>query len=217
MFGVSLSLAKGEALALVGSNGAGKTTIARVASGLLPPGHGTVRVDGADLTGKPTFRFARAGIAHAPEGRSVFGTLSVQENLTLSFRRVLGRGGVRGGLEHSYELFPVLGQRRKQLAGSLSGGEQRMLSMARVLVEKPKVLVADELSLGLAPKIVGELYDSLTRLRADGVALLLVEQHVSHALRLADRVAVLDHGHVVWAGNSDDATQRVAQAFAVGA
>ncbi|MBL7500191.1 ABC transporter ATP-binding protein [Frankia sp. CNm7] len=216
LFDVSLTLARGEALALVGSNGAGKTTVARVVSGLVTPSAGRVLVDGADLTAaraKP-YHFARAGIAHATEGRSVFATLSVEENLTLSFRRARGRGGVRGGLELAYEAFPVLGRRRKQLAGTMSGGEQRMLSMARVLVEKPKVLVADELSLGLAPKIVGELYASLARLRAEGVSLLIVEQHVGHALRLCDRVAVLGHGHVTWSGPAAEATGIVTRAFA---
>ena len=213
LFGVSFSLGRGEALALVGSNGAGKTTVARVASGLVTPTAGTVEVDGVDMTRSRPYHFARAGVAHAPEGRSVFATLSVEENLSLSFRRVLGRRGVAGGLARAYELFPVLGRRRRQLAGTLSGGEQRMLSMARVMVEKPKVLIADELSLGLAPKIVAELYESLRRLREQGTALLIVEQQVGHALRLCDRVAVLDHGTITWTGTSSEATKVVHQAF----
>lgn len=213
LFGVSLTVEAGEALALVGSNGAGKTTVARVASGLVTPSMGSVFVDGADLTGARTYAFARAGVAHAPEGRSVFATLSVEENLALSFRRLFGRRGVQAGLDRAYELFPVLGRRRSQTAGTLSGGEQRMLSMARVMVEAPKVLVADELSLGLAPIIVDELYATLRRLRAEGTALLIVEQQVSHALRLCDRVAVLDHGAVSWTGSAADAAEVVSQAF----
>lgn len=213
LFGVSLTVGPGEAVALVGSNGAGKTTVARVASGLVKPTSGSVLVDGADLTGRRTYRFAQAGVAHAPEGRSVFATLSVEENLTLSFRRVHGRGGVKAALERAYELFPVLGRRRTQTAGTLSGGEQRMLSMSRAMVEVPKVLVADELSLGLAPIIVDELYESLGRLRAEGTALLIVEQQVGHALRLCDRVAVLDHGAVSWTGTAEDAVAVVSQAF----
>jgi branched-chain amino acid transport system ATP-binding protein len=209
LFGVSLAVDAGEALALVGPNGAGKTTVARVASGLVVPTAGAVLVDGADVTGKRPYELARAGIAHAPEGRSVFATLSVEENLTLSFRRSRGRAGVRSGLDRAYELFPALGQRRRQTAGTLSGGEQRMLSMARVLVEEPKVLIADELSLGLAPIVVEQIYESLQRLRASGTSLLVVEQHIGHALRLCDRVAVLDHGTVSWVGDSAAAPDRV--------
>jgi len=213
LFGVSLRVEPGQAVALVGSNGAGKTTVARVASGLIPPTSGTVAVNGDDMTGARTYRFAQAGVAHATEGRSVFATLSVEENLTLSFRRVHGRAGVRTSLERAYELFPVLGMRRSQIAGTLSGGEQRMLSLARVMVEQPKILIADELSLGLAPIIVTSLYDSLARLRAQGTALLIVEQQIGHALALADQVALLDHGTVTWTGNSADAASVVHQAF----
>jgi branched-chain amino acid transport system ATP-binding protein len=184
-----------------------------VASGLVCPSSGAIHVDGDDLTGRRTYEFARAGVAHAPEGRSVFASLTVEENLTLSFRRVFGRRGVRANLDRAYELFPVLGRRKGQTAGTLSGGEQRMLSMARVMVEKPKVLIADELSLGLAPIIVDELYQTLTKLRDEGTALLVVEQQVVHALRLCERVAVLDHGKVSWTGSSTDAENVVAEAF----
>jgi branched-chain amino acid transport system ATP-binding protein len=209
LFGVSLSIRPGEALALLGANGAGKTTVARVATGLVRPTDGTVLVAGRDLTGARASDFARAGIAHAPEGRSVFGTLTVEENLTLSFRRSKGRHGVRPGLDRAYELFPVLGRRHRQVAGTQSGGEQRMLSMARVLVEEPAVLVADELSLGLAPKVVDEVYDSLSRLRAVGTSLLIVEQHVGHALELCDRVAILHHGSTAWEGPAAEAAEQV--------
>jgi len=206
LFDVSFAVEPGEALALVGPNGAGKTTVARVASGLLAPTAGAVVVDGVDMTGARTYAFARAGVAHAPEGRSIFATLTVEENLTLAFRRLRGRGGVRSGLDLAYEMFPVLGQRRGQVAGTLSGGEQRMLSMARVLVEVPKVLVADELSLGLAPIIVEEIYETLRRLRQEGTSLLVVEQQVTHALRLCDRVMVLAHGSISWTGTSAQAS-----------
>ncbi|MDP1806008.1 MAG: ATP-binding cassette domain-containing protein, partial [Acidimicrobiales bacterium] len=137
LFGVSLEVGAGEAVALLGPNGVGKTTVARVASGLVAPAGGTVWVGGHDLTGAPAHRYARAGVAHAPEGRSVFATLTVSENLTLSFRRSLGRHGLAAALDRAFELFPALTHRRNQLAGTLSGGEQRMLSMARVLVEEP--------------------------------------------------------------------------------
>ena len=209
LFGVSLRVRPGAALALIGPNGAGKTTVARVASGLVAPEGGAVLVDGEDLTGTRAFAFARAGVAHATEGRSVFASLTVEENLTLSFRRSRGRAGVRSGLDLAFELFPVLGDRRRQAAGTLSGGEQRMLSMARVMVELPKVLAADELSLGLAPIVVGKVYDALARIRDQGVALLIVEQHVTHALALCDEVAMLDHGTVSWSGPSADAADRI--------
>jgi branched-chain amino acid transport system ATP-binding protein len=209
LFGVSLSIERGEALALVGPNGAGKTTVARVASGLVAPTSGAVLIDGVDVTGSRPYEFVRAGVAHAPEGRSVFATLTVEENLTLSFRRARGRRNVRSGLDQAFELFPPLERRRKQSAGNLSGGEQRMLAMARVLVEEPKMLIADELSLGLAPIVVDQTYESLHRLRASGTSLLIVEQHVGHALRLCDRVAMLDHGTVSWVGTSAEAAERV--------
>jgi branched-chain amino acid transport system ATP-binding protein len=213
LFEVNLEVGPGEAVALVGSNGAGKTTLARVASGLVAPSGGAILVDGADLTGKRTYQFARAGIAHAVEGRSVFGTLNVEENLTLSFRRVHGREGVKRDLAKAYELFPALARRRTQQAGTLSGGEQRMLSLARVLVEVPKLLIADEISLGLAPIIVEELYRSLDHLRKEGTALLIVEQQVGHALELCDRVVMLDHGSVSWTGPASEAGGVVDQAF----
>jgi branched-chain amino acid transport system ATP-binding protein len=213
LFGVSLVVEPGEAVALVGSNGAGKTTVARVATGLVKPTTGQVLVGGVDMTGRRTYAIARAGVAHATEGRSVFASLSVEENLTLSFRRLFGRGGVRTHLDQAYEMFPILGRRKDQHAGTLSGGEQRMLSMARVMVEKPKVLIADELSLGLAPIIVDELYETLERLRAEGTALLIVEQQVTHALALCDRVVLLEHGAVSWSGSSAAAADVVTQAF----
>ncbi len=213
LFGVSFELGQSEAVALVGPNGAGKTTVARVASGLVAPVSGSVMVDGVDMTGARTYRFARAGVAHAPEGRSVFASLGVEENLMLSFRRLHGRSGAKASLDLAYELFPVLGERRGQLAGTLSGGEQRMLSLARVMVEVPKVLIADELSLGLAPIIVDELYESLARLRGEGTALLVVEQQVGHALAIADRVVVLDHGSVSWTGPTAEAMSIVNQTF----
>jgi len=212
LFDVTLTVEPGEAVALLGPNGVGKTTVARVATGLIAPTEGRVVVDGDDMTGAPVHRFRRAGIIHAPEGRSVFATLTVEENLTLSFRASRGRKEVPDALERAFGLFPAIGNRRKQVAGTLSGGEQRMLAMARVLVEEPKLLVADELSLGLAPIIVDEVYASLDRLRAAGTALLIVEQHVGHALDLCDRVLLLDRGSITWEGPSSEAADRVVTA-----
>ena len=210
LFGVSMRIAAGEAIGLLGANGAGKTTLARVASGLVAPSAGAVLVHGVDMSEGRTYEFARAGIAHAPEGRSVFATFTVQENLELSFRRALGRARVDEGLERAFALFPRLGERHDQVAGTLSGGEQRMLSMARVLVEEPDLLIADELSLGLAPIIVDEVYATLETIRGSGTSLLIVEQHVTHALELCDRIVLLDHGRIDWEGPADGAREIVA-------
>lgn len=209
LFEVSLTVDAGEAVALLGANGVGKTTLARVASGLVAPTDGAVRVDGVDFTGAAAYRFARAGVAHAPEGRSVFATLTVEENLRLSFRRSQGRQAVPAALDRAFAQFPALAGRRRQVAGTLSGGEQRMLSLARVLVEAPRLLVADELSLGLAPIVVDEIYRELARLRKEGTALLIVEQHIGHALELCDRVVLLERGSVAWQGPAAEAGDRV--------
>jgi branched-chain amino acid transport system ATP-binding protein len=200
IFGVSLHLQPGHVLALLGSNGAGKTTIARVCSGLIEPTQGTVLFDGEDVTGLPAYKYARRGIVHAPEGRSVFASLTVEENLELTFRRSRGRAGVRPALDDAYELFPRLRERHRQVAGTLSGGEQRMLSLARVMVERPKLLLADELSLGLAPIVVDEVYRTLETIRDAGTTLLIVEQHVHHALAIADSAIVLVKGEVAYDG-----------------
>ena len=209
LFGVSLTVAAGEAVALLGSNGVGKTTVARVASGLVTPTAGAVLLDGEDMTGSRPHEYARRGVAHAPEGRSVFATFTVEENLVLSFHRSLGRRNVAAGLARAFDLFPRLRERRWQLAGTLSGGEQRMLSLARVLVESPTLLIADELSLGLAPVIIDEVYATLETIRASGTSLLIVEQHVGHALALCDRVVLLDHGSVTWEGDAEGAADVV--------
>jgi len=200
IFGMSFTLYPGRVLAMLGSNGAGKTTVARVASGLLAPTAGKVLFEGEDVTGWRPFRYARLGIVHAPEGRSVFASLTVEENLALTFHRTRGRAGTAAALEQAYGLFPRLGERRRQMAGTLSGGEQRMLSLARVLVEQPRLLIADELSLGLAPIIVDEVYRTLERIRDAGTTLLLVEQHVHHALAIADDAIVLAKGEIAYSG-----------------
>jgi branched-chain amino acid transport system ATP-binding protein len=202
IFGVSFSVADGGVTALLGANGAGKTTIARVVSGLIPATAGQVVFAGVDITRMKPWRIAPLGIVHAPEGRSVFGSLTVEENLTLDFRRNLGRAGVAPGLDRAVELFPRLGERRKQLAGTLSGGEQRMLSLARVLVRAPRLLIVDELSLGLAPLIIDEVYATLETVRQAGTTLLLIEQYVGHALRIADAAVLLQHGEVVYDGSA---------------
>lgn len=204
LFGVSFSVPEGGVAALLGGNGAGKTTIARVVTGLVPVTSGQVLFDGTDIAGMPPWDIAPRGVVHAPEGRSVFSSLTVEENLTLDFRRNLGRKEVSGGLERAFELFPRLGERRKQLAGTLSGGEQRMLALARVLVRPPRLLVVDELSLGLAPIVVDEVYATLEKVRQTGTTMLIIEQYVGHALRITDTVVLLQHGEVVYDGSAAD-------------
>ncbi|MCU1463168.1 MAG: transporter related [Acidimicrobiales bacterium] len=200
LFDVSLTVPDGTAVALLGSNGSGKSTVARVATGLVPVSRGRIRFDGRDVTGWPAWRLARLGVAHAPEGRSVFASLTVEENLLLTFRAALGRGGVPDALARAYAAFPRLGERRKQSAGTLSGGEQRMLSLAKVLANPPRLLVVDELSLGLAPVVVDEVFRTLQLVRDNGTALLVVDQHVGRALALADHVVLLSKGQVVHHG-----------------
>jgi branched-chain amino acid transport system ATP-binding protein len=204
IFDVSLELAEGQVLALLGSNGAGKTTIARVCSGLIRPTGGQVLFEGVRMNKLRTYRVARLGITHAPEGRSVFASLTVDENLILAFRQEFGRRGVADALGRAYELFPRLGERRRQVAGTLSGGEQRMLSLARVLVHPPRLLIADELSLGLAPIVIDEVYRTLRAVREAGTTLLIVEQYVGHALQIADEVVVLTKGRVSFQGATNE-------------
>jgi branched-chain amino acid transport system ATP-binding protein len=210
LFDVSFGVWPGRALALIGANGAGKSTVARAVSGLVPTTRGSIRFDGRDITGRPAFEIARLGLAHLTEGRSVFASLSVEENLVLWFRRALGRRGVPDALERAFATFPRLGERRGQSAGTLSGGEQRMLALARVLVLEERLLVVDELSFGLAPAMVDEVYGTLERVLASGTSLLLVEQHVDRALALADDVVVLSKGRVVFAGGAAEAGERLA-------
>jgi branched-chain amino acid transport system ATP-binding protein len=200
LFGVSFSVGEGSVTALLGGNGSGKTTVVRVCSGLLKPNGGSLLYEGTDITGRRAYKLARLGIIHAPEGRSVFASLTVEENLALTFRQVFGRRGSREALDKAYTLFPRLGERRRQLAGTLSGGEQRMLSLARVLVRDPKLLITDELSLGLAPVIIDEVYQTLATIHDHGTSLLVVEQHVHQALKLADNVVVMAKGRVALAG-----------------
>jgi branched-chain amino acid transport system ATP-binding protein len=204
LFGVSFSIAEGGVTALLGGNGSGKTTVVRICSGLLHPIGGRIRFRGDDVTDQRAYRLARLGVVHAPEGRSVFSTLSVEENLVLTFRQCFGRRESRQALERAYDLFPRLGERRRQQAGTLSGGEQRMLSLGRVLVRAPSLLITDELSLGLAPLIIDEVYETLATIHASGTALLVVEQHVRQALTLADHVVVMGKGQVQLSGRTEE-------------
>lgn len=200
LFDVSLEVRRGSATALLGPNGAGKSTVARVASGLVPVTSGQVVLGGEDVTGLATWELVRRGLALAPEGRSVFATLDVEDNLRLTFLRALSRSDAQTALDRAYAWFPRLAERRRQLAGRLSGGEQRMLALARVLAVPPKVLVVDELSLGLAPRVAAEVYATLEEIRRAGTALLVIEQQVPRALELAGEVVVLRKGEVRYNG-----------------
>jgi branched-chain amino acid transport system ATP-binding protein len=200
LFDVSFSVPEASVVALIGSNGAGKSTVARVASGLVPVNRGQVWFAGQDITRLPPWKIARSGLAHLPEGRSVFATLSVEENLALTFRQALGRHGVDAAFDEAFESFPRLSERRGQLAGTLSGGEQRMLGLAKVLVVPQRLLIVDELSLGLAPGVLDEVFGALTQIVEKGTALLVVEQHVHRALEIANRVVILAKGRVVHEG-----------------
>jgi branched-chain amino acid transport system ATP-binding protein len=206
---VSLEIEQGAIVAIVGANGAGKTSLIRTIAGMHKPARGRILYKGADIAGWPSHKVCNLGIGQVAEGRQVFPSLSVAENLTTGAMLPRARTSRERTLESVYAMFPVLAERRAQAAGTLSGGEQRMLSMARVLVDTPKVLIADELSLGLAPMIVEQTYASLARLRDAGTALVVIEQHVAHALKLCETVVVMDHGTVAWSGPTSEALEQV--------
>ena len=200
LHGISLDVPKGKLVTLIGSNGAGKTTTMRAISGMLKPKSGTVALGGKDVTGLDSHRIARAGLAHSPEGRRVFASMSVTDNLLLGafprFTRSRPKGDIKGDLDKAMELFPRLKERRDQLAGTLSGGEQQMLAMARAVMLNPEVILLDEPSMGLAPILVEEVFRIITRLKAEGVTMLLVEQFAAAALNVADYGYVLENGSI---------------------
>lgn len=193
---VDLVVPDGAAVALLGSNGAGKTTLLKVAAGLVSASAGRVRIDGRDVTGEPANRRSRQGLCLVPEGRGIFRQLSVRENIAM----YTGGRDVGAALERAAQAFPVLLERSRQTAGTLSGGQQQMLAVARALVSDAPLILADELSVGLAPVIVDEIYDAVREMRNQGRSLLIVEQYVGRALALADYVYVLHKGQVVFVG-----------------
>jgi branched-chain amino acid transport system ATP-binding protein len=200
---VSLELAAGEFVALIGSNGAGKTTTLRALSGLLRPRRGSVALDGERIDGLPPSAIVARGIAHVPEGRQLFPTMTVRENLELGARTPDSRRRRPETLGEVFSLFPRLAERQGQLAGTLSGGEQQMTAIARALMARPRLLLLDEPSLGLAPVFVSAIFENLARINAAGVTVLLVEQNVLRALKLSHRGYVLENGSVTLAGPSD--------------
>jgi branched-chain amino acid transport system ATP-binding protein len=215
LFGVSFTVPERAIVALLGSNGAGKSTVARVATGLVSVTAGTIHFGGRDITGLTAHKIAHAGVAHVPEGRGVFSSLTVDENLTLAFRQKVGRSGVADACERAYTAFPALVACRRQLGGTLSGGQQRMLSLARVLAVPPRLLIVDELSLGLAPVVIDAVYDGLLAVRESGCALLVVEQQVDRALAIADTAVLLSHGSVAWSGPAEGASAAMDELLSV--
>lgn len=197
---ISLNVAKGQLVTLIGSNGAGKTTTLRAISGMITPESGTIMLGGDNIAGLSTHQITRRGMAHSPEGRRVFPTLTVADNLELgAFPRLTGarpRGEVKADIERMIALFPRLGERRQQLAGTLSGGEQQMLAMARALMLQPEVLLLDEPSMGLAPRLVEEVFSTIARLKREKITMLLVEQFAAAALDVADYGYVLENGRI---------------------
>ena len=200
LHGVSLEVPEGRLVTLIGSNGAGKTTTLRALSGMIQPQSGAIRLGGKDIAGLPAYEITRRGMAHSPEGRRVFPTLPVTDNLLLgAFTRFTGmrpKGDTAADLDRMFELFPRLRERRTQLAGTLSGGEQQMLAMARALMLNPEVLLLDEPSMGLAPKLVEEVFATVARLKERRITMLLVEQFAAAALEVADYGYVMENGRI---------------------
>jgi branched-chain amino acid transport system ATP-binding protein len=208
LFGVSVEVAAGSVLAVVGANGAGKSTLARTVCGLVAPTAGRVRFDGVDVTKRAAHKMSADGLTYIPEGRGIFPGLSVVENLRMAVRR-LKRAERSAAIDRTIELFPVLGARRTQRAGTLSGGEQQMLALARALAVTPRLLIADEMSLGLAPMVAEAVFKSLEEARKSGITIVLIEQFVHRALALADSCVILTRGRVGWSGPASEAHQEV--------
>ena len=215
LWGIDLDVQAGEIVCVVGSNGAGKSTMLRTISGLVPARAGRVTIGSEDHTNATPAAVLRAGIAHVPEGRRLFAAMSVEDNLRMGAFLRSDEAAIREDLERAYAMFPILGRRRRQEAGTLSGGEQQMCAIARGIMGRPKLLMIDELSLGLAPKAVELLSEALVRIGQSGVSILLVEQDVIAALELASRAFVIDRGRVVLSGTSSEvaADPKVREAY----
>lgn len=207
LWDVSLEVNKGEAVALIGPNGAGKTTSLKAISGTLRTKSGSVEFEGTRLDTLPPHLVVEKGIAHVPQGRGIFPLLSVQENLKMGAYNKRAREELTDALERAFSIFPIIRERRKQTASTLSGGEQQMLAIARALMSKPKLLMLDEPSEGLAPKVVAQVFEVITKLNDEGVTVLLVEQNVHQALEIADRAYVAEAGKIVLSGKSDEVLQ----------
>jgi len=204
LFGMTFEVRAGEVVTLIGRNGMGKTTTIRTLMGLLPARAGRVTFEGRALTGLPPYRVAQAGLGLVPEGRQVFPTLSVEENLIATAAARFG--GVRWNVSRVYEMFPRLAERRRNMGNQLSGGEQQMLAIGRALMTNPKLLILDEATEGLAPLIRTEIWQCLARLKGEGLSILVVDKHIEALKRIADRHVVIEKGRVVWSGTSAELT-----------
>jgi len=215
LFGVSLEVSAGEAVAVIGPNGAGKTTLMRVISGLILPTRGRISFEGVDLLATPAHRIVDLGIAHVPENRRLFARMTVEDNLRMGAYMPRARARFRQRLEFVYELFPRLNERRRQFAGTLSGGEQQMCAIGRALMSEPKLLLLDEPSAGLAPVIVQQVFALVERIRASGLTVLIVEQNVRQVLRVVDRAYLLEAGSIRSSGPAAEllASAAIQQAY----
>jgi branched-chain amino acid transport system ATP-binding protein len=211
LLGVSFEVRPATVLALLGANGAGKSTIARALSGLVPY-RGSVEFAGADISGWRAHRIRHAGLVCLPEGRGIFPGLTVSDNLKMATDG-LTAAERRDTFAKVFELFPVLGQRRRQIAGSMSGGEQQMLSLARAVCASPRLVIADELSLGLAPRLVDAVFESLRRMQASGVAIVLIEQFIHRALAFASECVVLQRGRIAWSGEAATSRETIVSRY----
>ena len=201
--GISFEVEEGEVIALIGANGAGKTTTLHTVTGLIEPSGGTIMFDGKDITKTPADKIVAMGMAHVPEGRRVFPDMSVYQNLMLGAFTRKDPAEKQASLENVYEHFPRLKERAKQLAGTLSGGEQQMLAMGRALMSRPKILLMDEPSMGLSPILVGEIFNIIESVSSQGTTILLVEQNAQKALNIADRAYVLETGSIAMSGPAE--------------
>ena len=200
---VSLEVAECEIVSIIGANGAGKSTLLRTISGLLKPESGSILLEEQEITGMPPHQIAGMGISHVPEGRGIFQNLTVMENLELATSARREKGDLSADMERVFQLFPRLTERRKQLAGTLSGGEQQMLALGRGLIMRGKVMLLDEPSMGLAPNLVDMIFQIITQLNSDGVTILLVEQNAHKAIKVAQRVYALKTGTIAFSGPPD--------------
>ena len=198
--GIDLHVDKGELVCLIGTNGAGKTTTLKGITGLQPVKAGAIRYDGENVTGRPSFELVRRGLAMVPEGRGVFGALTIEENLAMGAYVRNDRTGIKQDVERVFDLFPRLKERRRQTAGTLSGGEQQMLAMARALMSKPTLLLLDEPSMGLAPLMVQKVFETVARVSGEGVTILLIEQNAKLALEVSHRGYVMESGEITLSG-----------------
>ncbi|MGW3567894.1 ABC transporter ATP-binding protein [Streptomyces sp. NPDC000941] len=202
--GISFTVEEGQVVTLIGTNGAGKTTTLRTLSGLLQPLGGSIRFEGKPLTGVPAHKIVALGLAHSPEGRHIFPRLTIAENLQLGAFLRKDADGIAADTQKAYDLFPILGERRSQAAGTLSGGEQQMLAMGRALMSRPKLLMLDEPSMGLSPIMMQKIMQTIAGLKAQGTTILLVEQNAQAALSLADQGHVMEIGNIVLSGTGSE-------------